>query len=331
MTNSPTPPADDQVHLFECPIKRIEDIPSVSDLPEQRIEFLVDGYLAKSSVTLVCGEAGAGKSTWALALACAVSKGEPFAGIKTQRAPVLYLDRENPLPVAQQRLREQNTRTSDDFHYWGLWMQDEPAPLSHPMIVQYASECTVKPLIIFDSLAAFNLEDENSVEKIRKFMEPARRLANQQRASVLIIHHTGKADGAQEYRGSSAIKDAVDVAFRIRKKGTKNTLDRLNVKPFKMRFRVSEEREFRYENGLFSSDGELSGEHPLFTVLRDHPFINGTAFEKAASKLGFSKGKVGTFLKENWDLIGHIDGDKNSKQYFLYETVDALSAEIEAA
>lgn len=116
--------------VIHSSIKRIADIPSLSELPEERIEFLVDGYIAKSSVTLVCGEAGAGKSTWALALACAVSKGEPFAGFKTQRAPVLYLDRENPLPVAQQRLREQNTRTGDAFHYWGSWLAQEPARLS---------------------------------------------------------------------------------------------------------------------------------------------------------------------------------------------------------
>ncbi len=72
----PTSTEDEQVDAFKRPVQRIQDIPSVSELPEQKIEFLVDGYIGKPSLTLSCGEAGAGKSTCALALACAVSKGE---------------------------------------------------------------------------------------------------------------------------------------------------------------------------------------------------------------------------------------------------------------
>ncbi len=170
------------------------------------------------------------------------------------------------------------------------------------------SEYHVKPLIIFDSLAAFNLADENSVKEIRAFMEPARVLVNQLGASVLIVHHTGKSDRSQEYRGSSAIKDSVDVAFRLRKKGSSNMLGRLNVKPFKTRFIVAEEREFWYKNGLFTCHGELPAEHPLFAVLRERPLINAKDFEKAASSLGFSRAKARFFLEENWHLIGQIDG-----------------------
>jgi hypothetical protein len=73
----------------------------------------------------------------ALALAGAVSRGKSFAGLETQFAPVVYLDRENPQPIAQQRLRDQKIRTGVDFYYWGSWIEPEAVPLSDAIIREY--------------------------------------------------------------------------------------------------------------------------------------------------------------------------------------------------
>lgn len=80
-------------------------------------------------------------------------------------------------------------------------------------------------------------------------------------------------------------------------------LDRLNVKAFKMRFVVNEEKEFRYENGLLTSTRELPVEDPLIDLLRKNPCINGKDFEIAASKLGISRDKARRFLRDNADHL----------------------------
>src|SRR5690349_19597765 len=98
--------------------------------------------------------------------------------------------------------------------------------------------CEIKPLIVLDSLAAFNVNDENSVKEIRAFLNNARQLANLG-ASVLVIHHSGKAETAQEYRGCRAIKDSVGCRLRVINSNANKKLERLKLKAFKMRFLVT--------------------------------------------------------------------------------------------
>ena len=56
-------------------------------------------------------------------------------------------------------------------------------------------------------------------------------------ATVVILHHTGKSDSSQQYRGSSDIKAAVDMAFKLEPVDKHSTkLDRLSLTAFKTRF-----------------------------------------------------------------------------------------------
>jgi hypothetical protein len=56
-------------------------------------------------------------------------------------------------------------------------------------------------------------------------------------ATVLILHHTGKASSSQDYRGSSDIKAAVDMAYCLESEMTfAGAIHRLSLRNFKGRF-----------------------------------------------------------------------------------------------
>lgn len=60
--------------------------------------WIVKGMLPRSTMVILAGEAGAGKSTLCYALAYAVAHGSPFLGYQTEPCNVLYFDEENSLP-----------------------------------------------------------------------------------------------------------------------------------------------------------------------------------------------------------------------------------------
>jgi len=105
-----------------------------------------------------------------------------------------------------------------------------------------------RPLLIWDSLIDFHDGDEQSAKETRRFMKHFRALANAG-ATVIILHHTGKTETSQDYRGSSDIKAAVDTAYRLE---TEFSLDkgihRLTLRNFKGRFAIG--RDFALDSSL---------------------------------------------------------------------------------
>jgi len=81
----------------------IVDIPSVWSF-EQKIEWVIDGILPRSAITMVTGDSGVGKSTLAMDIAGRVANGGTFLGKPVIEAPVLYIDRENSLATVRERL-----------------------------------------------------------------------------------------------------------------------------------------------------------------------------------------------------------------------------------
>lgn len=89
------------------PKKKIQDIEGaeflIADLPP--VVFLVDGLLSQGLGGL-SAKSKMGKSWLALQLAVDLVRGDNFLGFTTHRCGVLYIDLENALPLAQDRLRK---------------------------------------------------------------------------------------------------------------------------------------------------------------------------------------------------------------------------------
>jgi hypothetical protein len=307
----------------EAPMGELEQIPSVWRA-EVQMSFLVEDLLLEAGVTMLSGESGDGKSTFALALAGAVAQGQLFLGRRTEQRPVLYLDRENPVFIVKDRLyRLQIPEIPDQLKIWGTWWDghNPPGP-AHAAVLAFARKA--KPLIVFDSLIAFGNCDENSSNEMRAHMRLYRNLAALG-ATVLIIHHRSD-KGQSDYRGSSDIRANVDGAYVLTRDDGSTAADRLGrllLRPYKTR--GLPEKSMRLEfggNAFLPVDAPLRRPSEIIKELvRTHP----GATQKELRNLALQHGLGDHPLRDALDaavLGGEIiarRGSHNTLRYYLPE------------
>jgi Bifunctional DNA primase/polymerase, N-terminal/AAA domain/Primase C terminal 1 (PriCT-1) len=276
---------------------RIEDIPSVWQC-EASTKWLVDNLIPESAVTLLCGDSGIGKSTLALALAGAVAHGGLFLGREIEKRPVLYVDRENPLAVVRERIERLAIAETAELRIWGLWVTPSPEGPTATNILQFAS--ATRPLIIFDSLVGFHPGSEQDASETRRHMQAYIKLAAVG-ASVIVLHHTGKADTTKQYRGSSDIKAAVDVAYVLESlSGPDAGIRSLRLKAFKNRVTLPETVHVEYRDGRFDVSEQTTETHReiIERVIRQRPGASKNEIEKLAQAAGIAQKRTRTLLDE---------------------------------
>jgi len=302
-------------------IRDVADIPSVLDCAAAEPRWVVKCWIVEGTINVFISEPGAGKTTVFTAVAGAVRCGAAFAGMETTKRPVLILDRENTAAFIADVLRRLRVRDGDGLRIWGGWLQEQ-APDPGAAIVQgWVLSCDPKPLIIVDSLVAFHGGDQNDSTETRAYLHRCRRLADLG-ATVLLLHHSGKSETAQDYRGSSDIKASADACFKLTNIGPANCLERLRIKPFKSRFLVDSEIVLRYSDGIFTreagggsqraTDAEL-----LEQLLKGNPGVTGKEFEKLAPGKGVGRNYARTWL-DNRVKDGCVRVDHGAKNARLY-------------
>ena len=278
----------------------ISTLPSVWDM-EVTLDWLVEGVVPRASVTLITAESGTGKTWLAYYLAGCVAHGRNFLDRGTQAVPVLYVDGENPLYVAKRNLFELGIERTDHLKVWGTWHSEPPGP-EDPRIIEYAKH--YKPLIIYDSLIEFHDGNEQSASETRAFMRGFRRLAASG-ATIVILHHTGKTETSRSYRGSSDIKAAVDMCYRLEALSEQSgRLGRLALKCFKGRLAPGQNlaMEFRPGQGFVSCEqpnraAVRSTEEIIKEILLARPNSNQKQLVALGREQGLSKHQVEECLR----------------------------------
>jgi len=193
------------------------------------IEFVVEQVLPEGSIGLLAGRGGTMKSMMALDMAIAVTTGGKFLGeFECKPGYVLYLNYENPknpfLWRVQLLTRGRGFAAAPVIlgHFPRAYLHEEKfrdylrAALSSPWAPR---------LIIIDTLrAAMPGVDEND-SSVRAPIDEMRRVVEGTGTSVLLLHHAGKGNSLDDaIRGSSALRDAVDVAFVVAPTATEGTI-----------------------------------------------------------------------------------------------------------
>jgi RecA-family ATPase len=166
-------------------------------------------------------------------------------------------------------------------------------------VLEWVDACDPKPLVIVDSLVSYLEGSENDSAEIRKYMDGYRQLANRG-VAVLLLHHTGKADSAKDYRGSSDIKGSVDLAYNLANLGDPSRLTTLRLRAFKSRFTAQTEVVLNYTDGRFlasSEEARPNNHEILVSLLRKHPGVRVAEFEAIAVEKGVRRERARTFLK----------------------------------
>jgi len=179
-------------------------------------EYLIPDLLPSPSVVLIYGAGGDGKSMSAWTLAKHVSSGTPFVVrgslVPIKKGPVLILNGDQPLTQLREQLEEVDYPINKNTKILTDWQLQRYA-----QFVQLMRDYEPK-LVIVDSLIGCSggkAFDENKSDFATPLYWLTRNNGNLfPKTTILIIHHANKNGG---FRGTSAIRDAVDETWALSK------------------------------------------------------------------------------------------------------------------
>ena len=268
----------------------------------QEIKYLIEPEVPKGALVLVTGSPGSGKSTlvmhWSMQMALAGNE-------------VLYLDRDNPLFIAQERIERFGGKTVDGLMYWGLWTKDacgEPLEPPYPDsdFLKEAVRQMKNPVVVFDTFATFSNGDENDNAVVGATFKRLRHLTNLG-ATVLVIHHKGK-NAASKYRGASAMEGAVDAGVEVIGTVEEGRLTRIAVETFKTRIGDGKPIVYGIRDGIPYRE-TATFQEVLLDLARRNPGISKEKFEEAARNAGFRRSTIRDFIDQGI-VAGQLKYDK---------------------
>lgn len=194
------------------------DTMSIQQLLEQEFQrtYLIPDLLPSPSVVLIYGAGGDGKSMAAWTLAKHVAMGLPFVirgkHVPVKQGPVLLLNGDQPMVQLQEQLQEVELPATAPVTIRSEWSLQRYAQFINLMNDLRPSLVVIDSLIGCSGGKAF---DENKSD----FATPLYWLTRNNgvlypATTILIIHHANKQGG---FRGTSAIRDAVDEVWALKR------------------------------------------------------------------------------------------------------------------
>lgn len=183
---------------------------------------LVQGVLTAGAGSMLYGDSNSGKTFLTIDLACAVARGVPWMGRKTEKGMVLYVAAESPTSV-RSRLHAYQMHhrcTVPNFAIVQAPLDlfsddaDTEALIGLVRALERQRQQKVR-LIVGDTLARLSAgANENSGEHMGLVVKRFDRIRAECDAHFLLIHHSGKA-AASGARGWSGIRAAMDTEIEV--------------------------------------------------------------------------------------------------------------------
>ena len=300
------------------------------DMPIKPVAWLVDSYIEEDALTVMYGPPGKGKSFVALDLSCCIASGLPFHGHEVRAGVAIYVAGEGHNGIAR-RLHawaQHNQTTVPEL----MFISEAPTDLSSASNAVHVAEAVQQiadstgeapVLIVIDTMARNFGGDENSATDVGQFIRNVDALRRHWKATVLIVHHSGK-DGDRGARGSSALKGAADAEYEV----SRSEEDKLvRLIPRKMKD-ADEPTSLAFELiGVMvrDNDGNLVGG----AALRRAEYTAPVA--PASAKLGKQQKAALDVLEEMHTEVANRLKEQGRDDHPIYITVDAWKARCEKA
>jgi predicted ATP-dependent serine protease len=180
---------------------------------------------------VVVGEPGSKKTYLLVDVGVCLALGVPWLDRQTKQVTVLLIDEESGTRRLLRRLgavmRAHSAGKDLPLAYVTMSGLSLLEPDAADKLVQLI-EAAGAGFVIIDALADVMLGgDENAVKDVQRVFYNLRHAAERTGAAIVVIHHTSKAGG---YRGSSAIKGAVDLMLMVESKPTSPNIDMSTLK-----------------------------------------------------------------------------------------------------
>lgn len=198
------------------------------------VDWLIDRYIERDTITQIFGDPGSGKSFVALDMALSVAYGIAWNGNPTQRGTVFYLAGEGRRGLQRRIAAWQQQHGIHDGSTAPFFISNGACAVSNPdeqaALVKDIDDAVKSgnhqppALIVVDTLARhFGGGDENSTKDMSAFIAGLDALRERYHCCILLVHHTGHADKSRA-RGSIALLGSLDAEFRIQKDDKRVTM-----------------------------------------------------------------------------------------------------------
>ncbi|WP_241538314.1 AAA family ATPase [Xenorhabdus sp. KK7.4] len=194
---------------------------------DAQLDYVVKGIIPAHSLCSIYGASGSYKSFLAGAWGCHIATGKAWAGKQVAQGAVLYVVGEGGIGVPRRIKAWEivNGQTVENMYLINTPVFPASPAEVHELVIaarQVEAE-TGQPvrLIILDTLArCFGGADENDSKDMGAFVRGCDELKAKTGASILVVHHSGK-DESKGARGSSSLRAALDVEYKISQEGKK--------------------------------------------------------------------------------------------------------------
>ena len=241
----------------------------MSDVQIQEVKWLWKPYIPFGKLTIIQGDPGEGKTTFALRLAAACSSGVALPGMETTEPfNVIYQTAEDGLgDTIKPRLVEAG---ADENRVLNIIEDTDPLSLSDERI-EKAIAGTGARLMILDPIQGYIGEDVdiNRANEIRTVLKKVAAVADRTGCAIVLVGHLNKAKGASsQYRGLGSIDfraaaRSVLLVGRLRKEPNVRIIvhDKSSLAPEgkSMAFNLGNEQGFYWLDGY----GEITSEELL--------------------------------------------------------------------
>ena len=310
------------------------EIIRMSEIQMREVEWLWYPYIPFGKLTIIQGDPGEGKTTFALRLAAACSTGRPMPGMESLSPfNVIYQSAEDGLEdTIKPRLTEAG---ADQERVINIREDKKSLHLLDSRIEKAILQCDAK-LLILDPLQGYLGEriDMNRANEIREVMKAIGQVAQRTGCAIVLVGHLNKATGmSSAYRGLGSIDfraaaRSVLVVGRLRKNKNIRVIvhDKSSLAPEgkSLAFNLGNEDGFRWLDGYdeISAEDLLSGissqqetktmqaEKIIRTMLEDGTEIPGEDIVQAAARKQISRRTVNEAKKNIAGIVSRKVGTK---------------------
>ena len=192
---------------------------------QEDMEWMIDSLVVRRTINMIVGKSGDTKSFLALHMGLGLAHNQSFFGLDS--------DNDNEIPVIFNALEGAyglKNRIDGWCKHYRLEHPDNFRVLEgNPILnddksvdeyIEYLQSINFKDGLLF--IDTYNQAtpgmDENSAGATGQVMANCQKIIQTTRATIFLIHHTGKSDDS-EYRGSSAIMGSLDTMIRVKNTG----------------------------------------------------------------------------------------------------------------
>lgn len=176
------------------------------------VQWLIPHFLPKGGIAGLVGEAGVGKTFFAMKQTICILTGNKFFGkYEVEKGSICYVNVDMPFPVFQQRAKLLGLPES--MPYYTFEKRQFSVEKYGDELLELIQE--IKPkLVAFDTLRKIHSKKENDSTEMQEILNYFTKITDLG-SSVLFLHHVAK--NIPAYKGSTVIRDSVDVMLMMDK------------------------------------------------------------------------------------------------------------------